>query len=197
MTTAPEDARPAEVLLFTGHRIDAPGRARPRFPADAEPLAAEMIATAIAGELARGSGPTAGLAGGASGGDILFHEIAARLGVPTELCLALPPAEYCATSVADGGRDWVVRFQALCEGLPIRLLPREAHQDERQLSVWERDNLWMLDCAFEWTAGEVALLALWDGKGGDGPGGTADMVRRARTRGARVQLLDASRLIHA
>ena len=29
MNAAPDDARPAEVLRFTGHRLDAPGRASP------------------------------------------------------------------------------------------------------------------------------------------------------------------------
>ncbi len=195
MSAAPDDARPADVLLFTGHRVDAPARPSPRFPPAAEPLAAEMIAAAIAAERAEARGPMAGLAGGASGGDILFHEIAARLGIPTELYLALPPAEYCAASVADGGAEWVARFEALCDNLPIRLLPREAHHDEQRLSVWERNNLWMLDSAFAWTAGGTSLLALWDGGGGDGPGGTADMVARARAGGARVELLDARRLL--
>jgi hypothetical protein len=195
MSAAQDDARPAEVLLFTGHRLDAPGRPTPRFPAAAEPLAERMIASAIAEQLATASGPVAGLAGGASGGDILFHEIAARLGVPTELSLALPPAEYCAASVADGGDAWVARFEALCEGLPIRLLPAEAHSDERRLSVWERNNLWLLDSAFAWTGGGISLLALWNGEGGDGPGGTAHMVARARAGGARVVLLDARRLL--
>ena len=195
MSAAQDDARPAEVLLFTGHRLDAPGRRSPRFPAAAEPLASEMIASVIARELAAASGPLAGLAGGASGGDILFHEIAARLGVPTELYLALRPAAYCAASVADGGEAWVARFDALCEGLPIRLLPEEAHRDKRGLSVWERNNLWMLDSAFAWTGGGTSLLALWNGEGGDGPGGTADMVARARAGGARIELMDARRLL--
>lgn len=195
MTAAPEDARPTEVLLFTGHRVDVPGRPSPRFPAAAEPLAEEMITEAIAGELAVAEGPVAGMAGGASGGDILFHEIAARLGVPTELCLAMPPNEYCAASVADGGEEWVIRFEALCEGLPIRLLPDEAHQDDRRLSVWERNNLWMLDRAFAWTDGSISLLALWNGEGGDGPGGTADMVRRASAGGASKVLMDGRRLV--
>ena len=183
MRAAPEDARPAQVLLFTGHRVDAPGRPQPRFPATAEPVAEEMIAAAVRAALAATRGPTAGLAGGASGGDILFHEVAARLGVPTELCLALPPDEYCAASVADGGPDWVTRFEALCEGLPIRLLPPDAHRDQRDLSVWERNNLWMLDRAFDWTRGGVGLVALWD------------MVARARAGSARVELLDARRLL--
>ena len=195
MSAAQDDARPAEVLLFTGHRLDAPGRTSPRFPAAAERLAEEMITAAITTELAGTNGPVAGLAGGASGGDILFHEIASRLGVPTELYLALPPAEYCAASVADAGEEWIARFEALCDGLPIRLLPREAHRDARGLSVWERNNLWLLDSAFAWTGGGTSLLALWNGEGGDGPGGTADMVARARAGGARVALIDARRLL--
>ena len=197
MSAVPDEARPATVLLFTGHRLDAPGRATPRFPAAAEPLAEEMIAAAVAEVLESTEGPLAGLAGGASGGDILFHEVAARLAVPTELCLALPPAEYRAASVADAGQAWMDRFDALCEGLPIRLLPDDAHRDEPGLSVWERNNLWMLDSAFAWTSGRTGLLALWNGEGGDGPGGTADMVARARAGGARVVLLDARRLLAA
>ena len=196
MSAVTDDARPAEVLLFTGHRLDPPGRPSPRFPAAAERLAGEMIAAAIATELETASGPVAGLAGGASGGDILFHEIASRLGVPTELCLALPPTEYCAASVADGGEEWIVRFEALCDCLPIRLLPDETHRDGRGLLVWERGNLWLLDSAFAWTGGGTSLLALWNGEGGDGPGGTADMVARARAGGARVALMDARRLLH-
>lgn len=195
MSAVQDEARPAEVLLFTGHRLDAPDRSTARFPAAAEPLAESLIAAAIADRLAVAHGPVAGLAGGASGGDILFHEIAARLAVPTELMLALPPVEYCAVSVADGGDSWVARFEALCDDLPIRLLPQEAHRDGRQLSIWERNNLWMLDSAFDWTGGGTSLLALWNGEGGDGPGGTADMVSRARAGGARVVLMDAHRLL--
>jgi hypothetical protein len=194
MTTARE-ARPAQVLLFTGHRLDAPGRPIPRFPASAEGRAHEMIATAISSELSAAVGPVAGLAGGASGSDILFHEIAARLAVPTELYLALPPADYRAASVADGGEAWAARFDALCEDLPIHLLPDAARRDDPALSVWERSNLWMLDSALAWTTGGTTLLALWNGEGGDGPGGTADMVARAHAGGARVVRLDARRLL--
>lgn len=195
MSAAQETARPADVLLFAGHRLDAPDRPRPRFPAAAESRAEEMIASAIADEAAGAGGPLAGLAGGASGGDILFHEAAARLGVPTELCLALPPDEYRDASVADAGEAWVLRFEALCEALPIRLLPDEAHADRPGLSLWQRNNLWLLDSAFEWSAGEVVLLALWDGRSGDDAGGTADLVDLARDRGARVRLLDGRRLL--
>ena len=42
---------------------------------------------------------------------------------------------------------------------------------------------------------DVTLIVLWDGQGGDGPGGTADMVALANGRGVKVVRLDASRLL--
>jgi hypothetical protein len=41
----------------------------------------------------------------------------------------------------------------------------------------------------------VVVIALWNGDGGDGPGGTADLIDRARSRGAAVQILDAKPLV--
>jgi hypothetical protein len=62
------------VLLFTGHRIDSPNRAKPRFPAEKESVAREAIRTAVAQEKDLTSGAIVGIAGGANGGDILFLE---------------------------------------------------------------------------------------------------------------------------
>mgnify|MGYP000234673268 CR=1 FL=1 len=45
MSAAPEDARPAQALLFTGHRIDAPRHPRPRVPAAAEPGGTSAMVT--------------------------------------------------------------------------------------------------------------------------------------------------------
>ena len=40
----PNDWTPRKVVLFSGHMIDAPGREKPRFPPDKEPIAANAIA---------------------------------------------------------------------------------------------------------------------------------------------------------
>jgi len=37
------DEPPRKVVLFSGHMIDAPGREKPRFPPDKEPIAASAI----------------------------------------------------------------------------------------------------------------------------------------------------------
>jgi hypothetical protein len=41
---------------------------------------------------------------------------------------------------------------------------------------------------------DVSLIVLWDEKGGDGPGGTEDMVKLAESRGVKIVLLDANAL---
>lgn len=189
----PTDSGPARrVVLFTGHQVDQPGRPSPRFPADQEGTARDAIRAAVAGEqAAAGGAPVVGLAGGASGGDILFHEACRELGVPTRLYLGLPPESYVAESVRPGGESWVGRFDALYERLPHRVLPPTAGGRGR---VWERTNRWLLEAGLaEAGAGEnAALIALWDGKGGDGTEGADDMVRQASAQGVRTVVLDTN-----
>lgn len=196
---------PRRVLLFTGHRIDAAGREEPRFPPDAEPLARRMIAEAVDGEVRRAEQDgrrLLGIAGGASGGDLLFHEICEELGIPTRLYLALPRADYVRASVADaaGDGDWVARFDRLHRKLDTLVLndtgdlPRWL-QERDDYGIWQRSNLWMLYDALAKGHGDMTLIALWNGATGDGPGGTEDMVERAKEEGARTVLLDARRLV--
>src|SRR5271168_1626852 len=105
----------AQSVLFTGHMIDAATRAEPRFPARAEAPARAAICEAVM--RLRSGKPTVGIAGGASGGDLLFHEVCAELGVPTRLRLALPADQFVQQSVAPAGKDWVLRFEKLVEQL--------------------------------------------------------------------------------
>jgi hypothetical protein len=69
-------------------------------------------------------------------------------------------------------------------------------QDKPEYTVWQRNNLWILHQALTVAGGSyVTLIALWDGEGrGDGPGGTADMVRIARSRGAKLRHIDSRRI---
>jgi hypothetical protein len=141
-----------------------------------------------------------GLAGAASGGDILFHEVCAELGVPTTLQLALPPEPYVTASVAPAGGDWIRRFWAIKDRFPTApILDRSAElpgwlQGRPNYSIWQRNNLWMLNEALADGAGNVTVLALWNGKQGDGPGGTADMIAIAAKRGAETRVLDTNLL---
>jgi hypothetical protein len=187
------------ILLFTGHMIDAPGRERPRFPPDCEKVARQAIRRAVESELERPGGVAGGIAGGASGGDILFHEICAELGIPTQLFLALPKSEFIAESVLPAGGDWRERFDRLFDRLPRRVLAESQElpgwlAEKTGYGVWQRSNLWMLDNALAQGGGDVTLIALWNGEQGDGPGGTGDLVERARQRHAETVILDTRTL---
>lgn len=179
-------------MLFTGHMIDAPGRPKARFPPtpQAEEAACRMIRDALAREIGAG-GTVLGIAGGACGGDILFHEACEAAGIPSRLLLALPEEKFLQTSVQHGGPGWVERYRRLCRRLPLRVL--QSWEDDQ---VWQRSNLWMMDSALATGARERMLLALYNPElDPDGPGGTAQLVREAEARGFRTVALDARALL--
>lgn len=179
-------------LLFSGHRIDTPARATPRFPAGSESIARQMISDAIRAEiLRRPDDRFRGVSSGANGGDMLFLESCAAHGVSTDIYLALPRDDFAARSVADAGGDWVERFDALLEARPFHVLPDEPSPE---FDIWQRTNLWMLDSVLSHAGTNVTVIVLWDGNAADGPGGTKDMVKRAQAIGARVVHLDAAKL---
>lgn len=173
-------------LLFTGHMLDAPGRKDARFPADKEDDVAAALLSWLQQKQSGTSVPLAGIAGGACGGDILFHEACRALGIPSEMYLALPVDDFIEASVAFAGPGWVERFNRLRQSLPVQVLTGRHDDDD----VWDRANRWMLEAAQEESDGGMTLLALWDGKEGDGAGGTADMIRAAEEGGAATVILD-------
>ena len=123
----PEDWKPRQVLLFSGHMIDAPGRRPPRFPAEKEPAAAQKIAEAL-DQL--GAGPEdLALAQGASGGDLLFLETCRQRGVHLQLLLPLEEPAFIERSIlpSAGGDKWRDRFYQLKSGLKDdpRIMPDE------------------------------------------------------------------------
>jgi hypothetical protein len=198
----PAEAQPqatGRVLLFTGHRVDEEGRVNSRFPKDKEAVARDAIRKAVQEELAGATGVAVGLAGGANGGDILFHEVCAELGVPTQLFLALPRDEFIVTSVAAAGPGWVDRLDRLLDKLPTRVLQQSDQLPgwlaaKPKYGLWSRNNLWLLYNALAHGGRRVTAIALWDGRAGDGPGGTEDLVEQARKRGAKTVILNTRQL---
>jgi hypothetical protein len=197
-TPAPRSRTPARTLLFTGHMVDAPDRPKPRFPPAAEPEARRMIHDAVARECAVEPGKLTGVAGGACGSDILFHEICQELGMESELYLAIPPEHFIEVSVRHGGPRWIERFFRLVETLPTRVLANTSKLpswvSHENYSIWQRNNLWTLFSALALDAAKLTLIALWDEGPSDGPGGTEDLVRQVQSRGHEVQRLPAEAL---
>ncbi|MBZ5621756.1 MAG: hypothetical protein LAQ69_23960 [Acidobacteriia bacterium] len=195
-----------QAIVFTGHMVDAPGRTEPRFPAAMERIARDAIRREVASLIGALPGPALAIAGGANGGDTLFHEVCADLNVPTRVLLALPEGPFIAESVAHGGPDWIARFGALMKSHPgkneVQVLGPDKKlpnwmREPAGYDIWQRTNLWLLEEAFATTAPNLALIALWDGKSGDGPGGTKDLVDAARNRGVNTVLLNTTVLFSA
>ena len=197
-------APPDRVLLFTGHMVDAPDRdpAKARFPRtpEAEAIARGLIEEAVKKELQAGE-IMFGIAGGACGSDILFHEVCASLGLPTRLFLALPARQFQVESVQRGGPEWVDRYQKLCERLPPQVLQdTEALPDwladRRDYDLWQRNNQWMMFHAVATNARRLTLISLYNpDRDADGPGGTAHLIGLARRWGFKSVELDARKLL--
>ena len=179
-------------ILFTGHMIDSKNRAAPRFPAIKENIAREEIKDRLIKEKETLKDKLKGIAGGACGGDILFHELCEELNIPTEIYLALPVEAFKKESVSFAGKEWEERFDRLIKKLPVYILPEP--KDSNKDNVWERANIWMLDSVLKNGGANMTLVALWDRKAGDGGGGTEHMVNVAKEQGAEVMIIDINKL---
>lgn len=185
---------PGKVFLFSGHMIDAPNRSEPRFPADKEGIAAKAINDKL---VALGVGLSdVGLCGGACGGDLLFAEACLAHGMAMEIRIPFPVPEFLEKSVAFAGAGWVERFYNVTENFKVRLLvmPQELGPLPQGSDPYEQDNLWQLDSALSFGPEKVHLLCLWNGKCGDGPGGTKHMIESVKQRSGRIYILDTNTL---
>jgi hypothetical protein len=179
-------------MLFSGHRVDEPGRATPRFPLDKVPVAAAAIDQALQ-RIDAGPGDLA-LTQGASGGDLIFAEACQTRGVRLQLLQPFAEAEFIERSVTPSAGDWEALYRAVTARLsdPVRCLTPELGRSDAD--PYERCNLWLLDTALAFGPEKVRLLCLWDGGGGDGPGGTRHMVQEVQKRNGQVIWLDTRTL---
>jgi hypothetical protein len=160
--------------------IDRPDRPDPRFPAALEGKVRDRIAQAIAPySPCRYDEPVCGFASGARGGDILFHERCRVSGISTMIILPFPTETFLHTSVLlteDLDRDpWAARFCALWDATPPHM--REVLNLPVTDDSYRICNSRLVNRARE--HGRIHLIAFWDGRSGDDPGGTADMVAHA------------------
>lgn len=192
--------QPRQVLLFSGHMVDTPARAKPRFPATMVPRAAAEIERVL-DELQAGPDDLA-LTQGAAGGDLLFAEACARRGVHLQLLLPLSEPEFIEASInpSTDGAAWRKRYVALREGLKLsqaespRVMPTELGPVPAGFSPFERCNLWLLYTALSHGPQKMRFVCLWDGGGSGRPGGTRHMVNEVKRRTSNVNWIDTRKL---
>jgi hypothetical protein len=176
--------------------VDAPDRAVARFPAAKVAAARERIVAALA---ALDAGPAdLGLTQGAAGGDLMFAEACLERAVPLRLLLPLAEGDFVAQSLlpVTDGAAWYARYRAVVARLvePPREAPRVLGALAAGENAFERGNQWLLDCALAFGAARVCCICLWDGGGGDGPGGTRHLVDAVRAAGGTVRRIDTASL---
>lgn len=189
----PEDRwQPRQVLLFSGHMLDAPDRKEPRFPPAKEAAAAAKIAEAL--DALQAGEEDLAYSQSAAGGDLLFIEACQQRGVRVQILLPLAEPDFIETSVlrSSNGADWRRRYFATKVRLmlPARIMPDELGRPPPDVDPFERCNLWLLYSALARGTDKVRFVTLWNGGGGDGPGGTAHMYNEVKRRTGRVTWID-------
>jgi tetratricopeptide (TPR) repeat protein len=188
--------QPQRVFLFSGHMIDEPDRPSPRFPPDMETLVEHAIDQKL-GELEITPADLA-ISGGACGGDLLFIHACLRRGVRVEIRLPFEEAQFLQTSITFAGEKWSRRFrEAKANPLASVInMPERLGSVPDNVNPHARNNRWLLSAALAYGPEKVQFISLWDGKAGDGPGGTKDMVKNVRDHLGDVHVIDAAAILN-
>jgi hypothetical protein len=192
MNTSQTARTPSTVFLFSGHMIDAPGRHQPRFPPEQEPVARDAIVALLA-QLNAGPHDLA-ICSAACGGDLLFAEAALERGLALEIYLPFQAATFAAKSVDFANGDWHTRFEKACSAASLHVMPAERGALASGDDPYEQTNLWMFEAANRYGAERVDFICLWNGQGGDGPGGTQHLMQEVSRRHGHAHWLDTTKL---
>jgi class 3 adenylate cyclase len=176
-----------KVAVFAGHRIDAPERLQPRFPEHRVDAVKEEIRSKLLESRVR-----VGYSSAASGSDILFLEALQAVRAKSYVVLPCERAQFVQESVANAGSSWADRFDAVM-------------RNATQVIFASNGRLKLGSVAYDFSSellyGLAALrarqygtnlvhVAVWDGREGDGRGGTADIVRRWKQRTNDLQIVE-------
>ena len=188
------ESEPPHVFLFAGHMIDSSSRPQPRFPADMESEARQKI-DKVLDKLKADSNDLAITPGAACGGDILFIEACLQRQMKVEIFLPFEESVFIQNSVYFAGDQWVERFYNIQKhpNVTIHLQPDRLGSVPSGDNPYERNNRWALYSTLMYGIERVRLTVLWDGKGGDAPGGTGHMVEEVRQLGGVVEHLDTTK----
>lgn len=183
-----------KVAVFSGHMIDRPNRASPRFPAQLETAVSEEIHRRL---VKHGAG--LGYASAACGSDILFLESVLELEGKAYIVLPYAKEQFKKDSVEIASDPrWARRFEKVLERASDVLLASEQPMDESTLA-FEYTNLLLHGLAnirAERFETDLVPIAVWDGKAGDGPGGTASVIERWRKLGYDIELINLEEILH-
>jgi class 3 adenylate cyclase/tetratricopeptide (TPR) repeat protein len=182
---------PPQVIAFSGHMIDHPSRASPRFPAQIE----TRIAAALRERIAK-LGPSIGYAQAACGADILFLEAMQDAGNQTQIVLPFPVTDFIKSSVSFAGAAWIGRFErVVAKATRVVLATEEGFLGDDVLFEHAANLIQGMAYlrAMELSAQPLMLTVLERGPT-EAVGGTAATARNWQRKGGRIENIDVAAL---
>lgn len=182
-----------KVVVFAGHMIDQPGRRTPRFPPELEGIVHDAIR-----ERLKVLNAGLGYASAACGSDIMFLETILDMGGEAHVILPYNQKQFIEDSVElIPGANWSARFEQVLGRATDVLVASEQRMEGGGVS-FEYTNL-LLHGLASIRAGqletEMIPMAVWDGREGDGSGGTASIVQHWRDVGHDVEVIDIFQIL--
>ncbi len=164
------------ICVFSGHRIDQPGVAVPRFPPSAEIIVRNQIKAAI-----KHHKIALGYASCANGGDILFLESVLSAGGHVWVAPPFPIEASIRMSVACATGDWEKRLQTILTNPNTTVIDPECDvTGENDEIAYDFTNRYILGLA-RLKSKELHLpvrgLAVWDGITSESNGNVSSAVK--------------------
>ncbi len=169
------------IALFSGHRLDQPGRLSPRFPSESsakvmQKLKKELIKLKL----------DFGIASAADGADILFHECLQGMGKRTIVVLPSPVEHFRKKIAASAGDEWTLRFDQVIDKADYLEISSTSRFDSEAEDIYSLCTDFMIGSAIDIAESfdaDLVPVVVWDGRTHNRKGGTAYAVSRLRKLG--------------
>jgi len=181
------------VVVVTGHMIDAPDRATPRFP----PALLDHVDRQIRRRLQQG-GVLHAFGSAACGADLLFLRAALDLGAKVHIVLPFNREEFARTSVDFAGEPWVTWYRELVSARNPRvslsqLAVKPSMNAARDFDYANRVLYGLARGKASEFNTDLVAMAVWNGQPGD-LGGTSSAVGQWQSAGVKTEVIDLRKL---
>jgi hypothetical protein len=124
----------------------------------------------------------------------LFAEACLVRDMRLEIYIPFDEPTFLAKSVDFAGSNRHDRYLTVKSRATLHIAPNELGPLPKGENAFERNNQWMLASAARFGGDRLAFVSLWNGQGGDGPGGAQHLMEEARRRTSRIYWLDTRKL---
>lgn len=176
----------ADVVVFSGHRFDLPGRKSARFP-EAE---AGRLHAALREWLER-NGTQVVYTSMSAGADLLLAEAALELGISLRLVLPKPVPDVWQVS-GEPFSEYKDRFMQVCSRADAITVLGDGSGPDDELIFTQCNRVFTGLARLDADASGMSVrgVVVWDGEAGDSSGGTAECAVWWRQLGMRVDVIE-------